>query len=203
MGRSPNWPTIGTATPGRYRAAAPWWPRCSRTTDTARVLGASGTNTPAEDTTAAGPFEDWPTGLGFEYFYGFLAGEASQYEPHLVRNTTVVAPPKTPEEGYHLSEDLADDAINWLRNHKALQADRPFFMYWASGCLHGPHHIMKEWADRYAGKFDDGWDTYRERVFERAKEKGWIPQDCELTAGDERMKAWADIPEEEGRFSAA
>ena len=157
-------------------------------------------NTPAEDTTAAGPFEDWPTGLGFEYFYGFLAGEASQYEPHLVRNTTVVAPPKTPEEGYHLSEDLADDAINWLRNHKALQADKPFFMYWASGCLHGPHHIMKEWADRYAGKFDDGWDAYRQRVFERAKDKGWIPQDCELTPRDERMKAWDDIPEDERPF---
>ena len=157
-------------------------------------------NTPAEDTTASGPFEDWPTGLGFEYFYGFLAGEASHYEPHLVRNTTVVSPPKTPEEGYHLSEDLADDAINWLRNHKALQADRPFFMYWASGCLHGPHHIMKEWADRYAGKFDDGWDAYRERVFGRAKDKGWIPQDCELTPRDERMKAWDDIPEDERPF---
>ena len=157
-------------------------------------------NTPAEDTTAAGPFEDWPTGLGFEYFYGFLAGEASHYEPHLVRNTTVVAPPKTPEEGYHLSENLADDAVDWLRNHKALQADRPFFMYWASGCLHGPHHIMKEWADRYAGKFDDGWDAYRQRVFERAKEKGWIPQDCELTDRDERMKAWDDIPEDERPF---
>ena len=157
-------------------------------------------NTPAEDTTAVGPFEDWPTGLGFEYFYGFLAGEASHYEPHLVRNTTVVTPPKTPEEGYHLSEDLADDAINWLRNHKALQADKPFFMYWASGCLHGPHHIMKEWADRYAGKFDDGWDAYRQRVFERAKDKGWIPPDCELTARDERMKAWDDIPEDERPF---
>ena len=157
-------------------------------------------NTPAQETTAAGPFEDWPTGLGFEYFYGFLAGEASQYEPHLVRNTTVVSPSKTPEQGYHLSEDLADDAITWLRNHKALQADRPFFMYWASGCLHGPHHIMKEWADRYAGKFDDGWDAYRERVFERAKEKGWIPQDCELTARDERMTAWDDIPEDEKPF---
>jgi arylsulfatase A-like enzyme len=157
-------------------------------------------NTPAEDTTVAGPFEDWPTGLGFEYFYGFLAGEASQYEPNLVRNTTVVAPPKTPEQGYHLSEDLADDAIAWLRNHKALQAGKPFFMYWASGCLHGPHHIMKEWADRYAGKFDDGWDAYRERVFERAKEKGWIPPDCELTERDERMKAWNDIPEDEKPF---
>ena len=157
-------------------------------------------NTPAEQTTAAGPFENWPTGLGFEYFYGFLAGEASQYEPHLVRNTTVVAPPKTPEEGYHLSEDLADDAIGWLRRHKAFNADKPFFMYWASGCLHGPHHIMKEWADRYAGKFDDGWDAYRERVFERAKDKGWIPGDCELTERDETLSAWDDIPEDEKPF---
>jgi arylsulfatase A-like enzyme len=157
-------------------------------------------NTPAEETTAAGPFENWPTGLGFEYFYGFLAGEASQYEPHLVRNTTVVAPPKTPEEGYHLSEDLADDAIGWLRRHKAFNADKPFFMYWASGCLHGPHHIMKEWADRYAGKFDDGWDAYRERVFARAKDKGWIPQECELTERDETLASWESIPEDEKPF---
>jgi arylsulfatase len=157
-------------------------------------------NTPAEETTAAGPFENWPTGLGFEYFYGFLAGEASQYEPHLVRNTTVVSPPKTPEEGYHLSEDLADDAIGWLRRHKAFNANKPFFMYWASGCLHGPHHIMKEWADKYAGKFDDGWDAYRERVFERAKANGWIPQDCELTERDETLAAWEDIPEDEKPF---
>ncbi|MED5811221.1 arylsulfatase [Mycolicibacterium sp. 050232] len=157
-------------------------------------------NTPAEETTAAGPFENWPTGLGFEYFYGFLAGEASQYEPNLVRNTTVVAPPKTPEEGYHLSEDLADDAISWLRRHKAFNADKPFFMYWASGAIHGPHHIMKEWADKYAGKFDDGWDAYRQRVFERAKDKGWIPQDCELTERDEAMAAWDDIPEDEKPF---
>lgn len=157
-------------------------------------------NTPAEETTAAGPFENWPTGLGFEYFYGFLAGEASQYEPHLVRNTTVVAPPRTPEEGYHLSEDLADDAIGWLRRHKAFNADKPFFMYWASGCLHGPHHIMKEWADRYSGKFDDGWDAYRERVFARAKEKGWIPQDCELTERDETLASWNSIPEDEKPF---
>lgn len=157
-------------------------------------------NTPAEVTTAAGPFDNWPTGLGFEYFYGFLAGEASQYEPNLVRNTTVVAPPRTPEEGYHLSEDLADDAIGWLRRHKAFNAGKPFFMYWASGCLHGPHHIMKEWADRYAGKFDDGWDAYRRRVFERAKAKGWIPANCELTERDPQLTAWDEIPEEEKPF---
>ena len=88
----------------------------------------------------------------------FLAGEASQYEPNLVRNTTYVLPPKTVEEGYHLSEDLADDA-GWSQRHKAFQRDKPFFMYWASGAIHGPFHIMKEWADKYKGKFDDGWDV--------------------------------------------
>jgi arylsulfatase len=157
-------------------------------------------NTPAVETTAAGPFHNWPTGLGFEYFYGFLAGEASQYEPNLVRNTTVVLPPKTPEEGYHLSEDLADDAIGWLHQHKALQPDKPFYMYWASGCLHGPHHVMKEWADKYVGAFDDGWDAYRERVHARAKEAGWIPEDAELTPRDPSLPAWEDIPQDERPF---
>ena len=99
-------------------------------------------NTPAEQSTASGPFDYWPAGYGFEYFYGFLAGEASQYEPNLVRNTTIVPPPRTPEQGYHLTEDLADDAIGWLRKHKAFEPDKPFFMYWASGAIHGspPHH---------------------------------------------------------------
>ena len=157
-------------------------------------------NTPAMETTAAGPFENWPTNLGFEYFYGFLAGEASQYEPNLVRNTTSVLPPRTPEEGYHLSEDLADDAIGWLRRHKAFQPDKPFYMYWASGAIHGPHHIMKEWADKYKGKFDDGWDAYRERVFRRAKEKGWIPADTQLTPRHPTMAAWDSIPEDEKPF---
>jgi arylsulfatase len=157
-------------------------------------------NTPAEETTMAGPFHNWPTGKGFEYFYGFLAGEASQYEPNLVRNTTSVLPPKTAEEGYHLSEDLADDAIKWLHQHQAFEADKPFFMYWASGCLHGPHHVMKEWADKYAGKFDDGWDAYRERVHARAKEQGFIPDDAELTERHEALTAWDDIPEDEKPF---
>lgn len=157
-------------------------------------------NTPAEETTPAGPFHNWPTGLGFEYFYGFLAGEASQWEPNLVRNTTSVLPPRTPEEGYHLSEDLADDAIGWLRRHQAFEPDKPFFLYWASGCLHGPHHVNKEWADRYAGAFDDGWDAYRERVFARAKDQGWIPEDAELTPRHPDLAAWDDIPEEQKPF---
>jgi arylsulfatase len=157
-------------------------------------------NTPAEETTKAGPFDRWPTGYGFEYFYGFLAGEASQYEPNLVRNTTTVLPPKTPEEGYHLSEDIADDAIAWLRDHKALAPDQPFLMYWATGAIHGPHHIMKEWADKYAGVFDDGWDAYREDALAGAKAAGWIPEDAVLTPRPESLDGWDDIPEHQKPF---
>ncbi|MGN0063483.1 MAG: sulfatase-like hydrolase/transferase, partial [Nocardioides sp.] len=115
---------------------------------------------------------------------------------------TSVLPPRTAEEGYHLSEDLADDAISWLRRHKTLRQDDPFFMYWASGAIHGPHHVGKEWADKYAGRFDDGWDAYRERAHVRAIERGWIPADAELTPRDPQMAAWEDIPESERAFQA-
>ena len=158
-------------------------------------------NTPANQTTAAGPFDNWPTGYGFDYFYGFLAGEASQYEPHLVRNTTVVHPNK-PKDGrpYHLTEDIADDAIGWLQQHKAFSPDRPFFMYWAPGAIHGPHHVAKEWADKYKGKFDDGWDQYRERAFKNAKARGWIPQNARLTPRPATLASWESIPDSEKPF---
>lgn len=159
-------------------------------------------NTPAEETTKAGPHENWPTGNGFEYFYGFLAGEASQYEPNLVRNTTSVLPPKSPEEGYHLSEDIADDAIAWLRDHKALSPDKPFFMYWATGAIHGPHHVHKEWADKYKGVFDDGWDAYREDALAGAKAAGWVPQDAALTPRPDSLQGWDDIPDHQKPFQA-
>ena len=139
----------------------------------------------------------WVSNISMDFW---ATGEASQYEPNLVRNTTVVLPPKSPEQGYHLSEDLADDAIGWLNKHKAFQPDKPFYMYWASGAIHGPHHIMKEWADKYKGKFDDGWDAYRERVFKRAKERGWIPPNAQLTPRHETMPSWESIPEDEKPF---
>lgn len=158
-------------------------------------------NTPAEQTTAAGPFDYWPTGYGFEYFYGFLAGEASQYEPNMVRNTAYVHP-NAPKDGkpYHLTTDIADDAIHWLQQHKAFTPDKPFFMYWAPGAIHGPHQVAKEWADKYKGKFDDGWDKYRARVFARAKEKGWIPQNAQLTPRPETLASWDSIPDAEKPF---
>jgi len=158
-------------------------------------------NTTPAHTSRIGPFDDWPTGFGFEYFYGFLGGETSQYEPTLIKNTTyVVHPPKTVEEGYHLTDDLADNAISWMKNQKALNPDKPFFMYWAPGAVHGPHHVDKKWADKYKGKFDDGWDKYRERVYKRKKAMGWIPANTILTERPETLAAWDDIPEDEKPF---
>lgn len=159
-------------------------------------------NTPEEQITNKGPFEYWPTGYGFEYFYGFLAGEASQYEPTMVRNTSYVERPKTSggNDHYHLSEDIADDAITWLREQKAYAPDKPFFMYWAPGASHGPHQVSKEWADKYKGKFDDGWDAYRKRVFAKQKSLGWIPSETKLTDRAESMASWESIPESERPF---
>jgi arylsulfatase A-like enzyme len=155
-------------------------------------------NTPEEQITDKGPFDYWPTGYGFEYFYGFLAGEASQYEPTLVRNTTQVTEERP--KHYHLTEDIAQDAIRWLREQKAYAPEKPFLMYWAPGAAHGPHQVWNEWADRYKGKFDDGWDNYRERTFARAKSLGWIPQDAELTPRAATMASWESIPESEKPF---
>lgn len=182
-------------------------PRTSATV--AKVLGAYGYktaafgkwhNTPATQTTAMGQFTLWPTGegIGFDYFYGFLAGETSQWEPRLYENLNPVEPPN--DEKYHLSEDLADKAIAWMRRHRAFSPDKPFLVYWAPGAAHGPHHIFKEWADRYKGKFDDGWDALRERTFKRQKELGWIPTDARLTPRAETMASWASIPESERPF---
>ncbi len=182
-------------------------PRTSATL--AKVLGAYGYktaafgkwhNTPATETTAMGPFTLWPTGegIGFDYFYGFLAGETSQWEPRLVENLNPVEPPH--DAKYHLSEDLAGRAIAWLRNHRAYAPDRPFLIYWAPGAGHGPHHIFKEWADKSRGEFDDGWDALRERTFERQRELGWIPASARLTPRAGSMPAWDDIPESERPF---
>lgn len=159
-------------------------------------------NTPEEQITSKGPFDYWPTGHGFEYFYGFLAGEASQYEPTMVRNTSYVDHPHTSggHDYYHLSEDLADDAIDWLREQKAYMPDKPWFVYWAPGASHGPHQVPAEWADKYKGKFDDGWDAYRERVFANQKKMGWVPAGTQLTPRPESMASWESIPESEKPF---
>jgi len=155
-------------------------------------------NTPANRTTTMGPFDRWPTGHGFDHFYGFIAGETSQYEPRLYENLDAVEPPN--DNKYHLSQDLAQRALAWLRQHRAFSPDRPFFMYWAPGATHGPHHIFAEWADKYKGKFDDGWDAYRKRVFRRQKRLGWIPRNTKLTPRADTMASWDSIPQEQRAF---
>ena len=131
---------------------------------------------PVWQTSPAGPFDAWPTGGGgFEYFYGFIGGEAHQWYPSLYEGTTPVEVKKTPEEGYHLVEDMTDKAINWIGQEKALMPDKPFFVYFAPGATHAPHHVPKEWADKYKGKFDQGWDKLREETIARQKKLGVIP----------------------------
>ena len=152
---------------------------------------------PVWQSSPMGPFDAWPSGGGgFEYFYGFIGGENNQWDPALYNGTTPVEPPATAEEGYHLTEDLADHAIGWVRQQKALMPDKPFFVYFAPGATHAPHHVPKEWADRYAGAFDDGWDVQRERTFARQKELGVIPVDAELTVRHDVIPAWDDMPDE-------
>jgi arylsulfatase A-like enzyme len=144
-----------------------------------------------------GPFDAWPSaGGGFETFYGFIGGENNQWEPALYSGTTPVEPPATAEEGYHLTEDLADHAVNWIRTQKALMPDRPFFVYFAPGATHAPHHVPKEWADRYKGRFAAGWDAQREQTFARQKELGVIPADAELTPRHAEIPAWDDMPDD-------
>jgi arylsulfatase len=151
---------------------------------------------PVWETSPMGPFDAWPTGGGgFEYFYGFLGGETHQYYPALYEGTTPVEPDKTPEQGYHFMVDMTDKAIKWVRQQKALMGDKPFFAYFAPGATHAPHHVPKEWADKYAGRFDDGWDALRERTFARQKALGVIPQDAELTRRHAEIPAWAEMPE--------
>jgi arylsulfatase len=149
---------------------------------------------PIWEVSPVGPFEHWPIGSGFEYFYGFIGGEANQYYPGLYEGTTAVEPPKSPEEGYTLTEDLAEHAIRWLRQQKALMPDKPFFMYFAPGATHAPHHVPKVWSDKYKGKFDGGWDKLREETFARQKKLGVIPEDAQLTQRHAEIPAWDAMP---------
>jgi arylsulfatase len=146
---------------------------------------------PVWQTSPMGPFDAWPTGGGgFEYFYGFLGGETNQWYPAIYEGTTPLEPGKTPEEGYHFTEDMTTKAIQWIRQQKALMPDKPFFTYFAPGACHAPHHVPKEWADKYKGKFSQGWDKLREETFARQKKLGVIPQDCQLTKRHDGIPAW-------------
>lgn len=158
--------------------------------------------TPAEQTSAAGPFDRWPLGRGFDRFYGFLGGDTNQYYPDLIHDNHAVEPPRTPEQGYHLTEDLAERAVRYLGDLHQVAPDKPFFLYFAPGAMHAPHHVPKEWADRYRGAFDDGYEIYRERVFRRQLEMGLLPEGTRLSPHDPDVPRWDSLTPEARRLSA-
>jgi len=158
--------------------------------------------TPAEQTSAAGPYDRWPLGRGFERYYGFLGGDTHQYYPELVRDNSQTEPEKTPEEGYHLTPDLVSKAKAMIADSKQVAPNKPFFMYFATGAMHAPHHVPKEWADKYKGKFDAGWDAYRKQVFEKQKALGIIPANTALSRHDPDVQDWDTLPADERRLYA-
>jgi len=158
--------------------------------------------TPAEQTSAAGPFERWPLGRGFERYYGFLGGDTHQYFPDLVYDNHQVEPPKRPEDGYHLTEDLVDRSIEFISDTNQVAPTKPFFLYLAPGAHHAPHHAPQEFIERYNGAFDEGWDVYRERVFKRQLELGVIPRGTQLSPRDPDVAAWSTLSADEKRLYA-
>jgi arylsulfatase len=191
---------IATSAPG-YNSLRP--NTCAPLAETLRLNGFSTAQfgkcheVPVWQTSPMGPFDNWPhPGGGFEYFYGFIGGETNQWYPALYEYNKPVEPDKTPEEGYHLTEDMTDKAITWVRSQKSLMGDKPFFAYFAPGATHAPHHVAPEWSDKYKGQFDHGWDRQRELTFAKQKELGILPADAELSARHESMPAWDDMPDD-------
>ena len=184
---------MGTGYPG-YTGIIP--KTCGLVSETLRDNGyATGMfgkwhNTPEPDISPAGPFDRWPTGLGFDYFYGFNQGETHQYYPVIYRNTSWVPQPRTPEQGYHFTADMTDEAIAWTRNVRAADRDKPWFVYFSTAGVHAPHHAPKAWREQYKGRFDHGWDRQRELTYAKQLEMGVIPKGTKLTQRPESIPSW-------------
>jgi arylsulfatase A-like enzyme len=158
--------------------------------------------TPRDQRSPSGPFENWPLGKGFEHYYGFLGGDANHWAPELVRDNTYVDPPRTPEQGYHLSEDLAEETITRLRELRRNQPDRPFLVWLGMGAGHAPHHVAPEWSDAYAGRFDGGWDQWRRATLERQIGLGVVAPGTELPAPSDHVPDWDELDPEQRRVAA-
>lgn len=191
---------IATSAPG-YNSLRP--NNCAPLAETLRLNGYNTAQfgkcheVPVWETSAVGPFDHWPTpGGGFEYFYGFIGGETNQWYPAIYEGTTPVEPWGTPEEGYHFMADMTEKAIVWTKQQKSLAPDKPFFTYFAPGATHAPHHVPPEWADKYTGKFDQGWDEIRNETFARQKELGVIPENATLTTRSDGIPAWDEMSDE-------
>ena len=188
---------LATAAPG-YNAVRP-----NTAATIAEILRLNGYSTahfgkshevPPWEASPIGPFDRWPTGMGFEKFYGFVGGDTHQYAPALYEGNAPIEPPDDPD--YHFSEDMTAQAVSWVRQQKTFAPDKPFFVYFAPGATHAPHHVPKEWADKYRGRFDEGWDRLREETIARQKELGVVPADTELSAHNPEIPNWDDMPDE-------
>ena len=177
----------------------------------AQILGGNGYSTaafgkwhqtPPVEVNASGPFTRWPTGEGFDAFYGFMGAEMNHWYPQLYDGTTPVEPDRLPEDGYHLTEDLVDHAVDWVSTQQALTPDKPFFAYLALGATHAPFHVPQEWRDRYAGRFDAGWDVERETILARQKELGIVPQDTVLSPWATGVPHWDELDPEAREVAA-
>lgn len=158
--------------------------------------------TPRDQRSPSGPFENWPLGKGFEHYYGFLGGDANHWAPELVRDNTYVDPPRGPDEGYHLSEDLADETITRLRELRRNQPERPFFVWLGMGAGHAPHHVAREWSDAYAGQFDAGWNEWRRAALERQIELGIVAAGTELPTPSPHVPDWDELDPDQRRVAA-
>ncbi len=158
--------------------------------------------TPRWEERASGPFERWPLGLGFERYYGFLGGDTNQWTPELVSDNQFVEPPRRPDDGYHLTEDLADQAIRMVQDQQHATPGKPFLLYFATGAMHAPHQVAEEWSDRYGGRFDHGWEVWREELFARQRELKIVPPDATLTERPSWVRPWSSIAEDERRLYA-
>ncbi|MGA2930694.1 MAG: arylsulfatase [Acidimicrobiales bacterium] len=158
--------------------------------------------TPRWQRSAAGPFDSWPLGLGFERHYGFLQGDTNHWTPNLVCDNHYIDAPRRPEDGYHLSEDLADQAVRMVQDQQQGAPGKPFFLYFALGAMHAPHQVAPEWVDPYRGLFDKGWDAWREEIFARQVAAGVVPEGTVLTPRPEWVRGWSDLSAEERRMHA-
>jgi arylsulfatase len=165
-----------TAAFGKYHETAPW------------------------EVSVSGPYDRWPTHSGFDHFYGFIGGETNQWSPAVYDGVTRVEVPHDPN--YHFTTDMTNKAINWVSAQQALTPDKPFYMYFATGATHAPHHAPKEFIDKYKGKFDQGWDKLREETFERQKSLGIIPKDTKLTLRPKEIPSWdSQTPDQKKLFA--
>jgi arylsulfatase len=183
------------------------WPK--NAASVAKILQGNGYNTaafgkwhltPDDQQGPAGPFDRWPNALGIDYFWGFLGGASGQYDPVVAENNTILGVPKGKD--YYFPTDMANRTISWMRDQKAQSPDRPFFIYYAPGASHAPHHVPTAWADKYKGKFDQGWDKLREETFARQKRLGVVPPSAKLTSRDSAFPAWDSLPADQKRLYA-